>query len=65
MPQHLQRHSADFKTKIALAALSESKTLAELATEYKVHPTQITPGNRSLLKTPLTSLVRARRKSQP
>ncbi|HIJ96863.1 MAG TPA: transposase [Desulfuromonadales bacterium] len=42
MPQHRKRHSADFKAKVALAALSESKTLAELATEYKVHPTQIT-----------------------
>jgi len=41
MPQHRKRHSADFKAKVALAALSESKTLAELATEYNVHPTQI------------------------
>lgn len=42
MPQHRTRHSAEFKAKVALAALSESKTLAELASEYKVHPTQIT-----------------------
>jgi transposase len=42
MPQHRTRHSAEFKAKVALAALSESKTLAELATEYRVHPTQIT-----------------------
>ncbi|MDD2851859.1 MAG: transposase [Desulfuromonadaceae bacterium] len=42
MPQHRTRHSADFKAKVALAALSESKTLAELASEYGVHPTQIT-----------------------
>lgn len=42
MPQHRTRHSAEFKAKVALAALSETKTLAELASEYQVHPTQIT-----------------------
>ena len=42
MPQHRTRHSAEFKAKVALAALTESKTIAELASEYKVHPTQIT-----------------------
>ena len=38
MPQHRTRHSADFKAKVALAALSESKTMAELASEYGVQP---------------------------
>jgi len=42
MPQHRTRHSAEFKAKVALAALSETKTLAELASEYQVHPSQIT-----------------------
>ena len=36
------RFSADFKAKVALAALSESKSLAELSSEDKVHATQIT-----------------------
>ena len=40
--QHRTRHSADFKAKVALTALSESKTLAEIASEFGVHPTQIT-----------------------
>jgi transposase-like protein len=39
--QHRTRYSAEFKAKVALAALSESKTLAELASEYKIHPSQI------------------------
>lgn len=30
-----------FKAKVALEAIREVKSLAELATEYQVHPTQI------------------------
>ena len=50
MPQHRTRHSAEFKAKIALAAVSESKTLAELATEYGVHPSQITRWKQELIE---------------
>jgi transposase-like protein len=50
MPQHRTRHSAEFKAKVALAALSESKTLAELASEYKVHPSQITRWKQDLIE---------------
>ena len=49
MPQHRTRHSSEFKAKVAVAALSESKTLAELATEYGVHPAQITRWKQELL----------------
>lgn len=50
MPQHRTRHSAEFKAKVALAALSESKTLAEIASEFKVHPTQITRWKQELIE---------------
>lgn len=40
MPQHRTRHSAEFKAKVALAAVSGSKTLAELASEYQVQITR-------------------------
>ncbi len=50
MPQHRSNHSAEFKAKVALAAVSESKTLAELAAEYRVHPTQITRWKQDLIK---------------
>ena len=32
----------EFRAKVALAALKEDKTIAELSSEYGVHPSQIT-----------------------
>jgi len=37
-----RKFSAEFKVKVALEALSGELTLAELASKYDVHPTQIT-----------------------
>ena len=37
-----RQFSEKFKAKVALEAIRGVKSLAELATEYKVHPTQIT-----------------------
>jgi len=48
--QHRTRYSAEFKAKVALAAISGLKTLAELASEYKVHPTQINRWKQELVE---------------
>jgi transposase len=43
-------HSAEFKAQVAMAALAEGKTLAELASEYGVHPTMISTWKQELVK---------------
>ena len=41
MQKHRTRFTADFKAKVALAAVAESQNIAELSSEYKVHASQI------------------------
>ena len=44
-----KRHHAGFKAKVALAAMMEQATIAQLARKYAVHPNQITKWKRLLL----------------
>jgi transposase-like protein len=55
MENHMSRrtrrnHTPAFRAKVALAAVKGDKTLAELATQFDVHPTQITQWKAQLLE---------------
>jgi transposase-like protein len=45
-----RQFSAEFKARVAREALKEQKTLAELATEYDVHPNQIAEWKKQLVE---------------
>ena len=49
MKRTRRNHGATFKAQVALAAVKGDKTLAELAEQFGVHPTQITDWKQHLL----------------
>lgn len=49
MTRKRRAFSDKFKAKVAIEAVKGIKTLAELATEYKVHPNQISIWKKQLL----------------
>lgn len=50
MANKRKQYSAQFKAKIALAAIRGEKTVAELASQYEIHPTMINNWKRQLLE---------------
>jgi len=50
MKRKRRNHLPGFKAKVALAAIKNEKTLAELAEQYDVHPNQISEWKKQLLE---------------
>lgn len=50
MGKKRKRHSADYKAKVAIEAIKELKTRNEIASEYEVHPVQISQWKKELLE---------------
>jgi len=50
MKNKRRNHTAQFKAKVAFESAKGDKTIAELASEYEVHPTQIMQWRKQLLE---------------
>jgi len=48
MANKRKQYSAQFKAKVALAAIRGERTVAELASQYEIHPTMINNWKRQL-----------------
>lgn len=49
MPKSRRRHSAEFKFKAALEAVKGLKTINEIASEFSLHPNQVSQWKQQLL----------------
>jgi transposase len=50
MTDHRKRYDGTFKAKAVLESLKNQKTIAELASEYGIHPNQITQWRKQALE---------------
>jgi transposase-like protein len=64
MRRKRRNHSSAFKAKVALAALKNDRTLAELAEQFDVHPNQIQDWRKRLLDNAETIFGRGQRQRE-
>ena len=64
MKNKRKNHSAAFKARVAMAAAKGDKTIAELASEFGVHPTQIAQWKKRLLESTTEIFSRGRQREK-
>jgi len=64
MKNKRRNHSAQFKAKVALEAAKGDKTIAELASQFEVHPNQVTQWKRQLLESLPAIFCRSQQKEK-
>ena len=64
MKNKRKNHSAAFKARVAIAAAKGDKTIAELASEFGVHPTQIAQWKKQLLESATEIFSRGRQREK-
>ena len=64
MKNKRRNHSAQFKAKVALAAVKSDRTIADLASEFDVHPNQIAQWKKQLLESLPEVFGRSRQKNK-
>lgn len=64
MKQQRRTHSPEFKTKVALEALKERKTISEIASEFQVHANQVTAWKAQLIENMPNVFADGRRSNQ-
>jgi len=50
MSRKRKQYSSEFKAKVALTAIKDDETVAQLASRYEIHPTMIHTWKRNLLE---------------
>ena len=64
MKNKRKNYGAAFKAKVAIAAAKGDKTIAELASEFEVHPTQIVQWKKQLLDSATDIFSRSRQREK-
>lgn len=64
MTRTRRQHSKAFKFKVALEAISEQKSISEIASEYEVHPTMVRNWKKQLLEEGAEVFGRSRKREE-